>query len=84
MISALTRTICMATLLMPLPDSDFDPTESGVPWCTMRDHGHHVVFAPPSGRTARADPKIVTSEGLGTLSPLLKAPRSYQRTQCAG
>ena len=37
--------ICMSTLLMPLPDSDFDPTESGVPWRTMRDHGHRVVFA---------------------------------------
>jgi protease I len=46
----------MATLLMPLPESDFDPTESGVPWRTMRDHGHCVVFATPSGRTARADP----------------------------
>ena len=41
----------MATLLMPLPDSDFDPTESGVPWRTMRDHGHRLVFATPSGRT---------------------------------
>jgi hypothetical protein len=50
----------MATLLMPLPDSDFDPTESGVPWRTMSDHGHNVVFATPSGRTARADPKMVT------------------------
>ena len=55
----------MATLLMPLPDSDFDPTESGVPWLTMRDHGHHVVFATPTGRTALADPKMVTGEGLG-------------------
>jgi protease I len=63
----------MATLLMLLPDNDFDPTESGVPWRTMRDHGHRVVFATPSGRTARADPKMVTGEGLGMLSPLLKA-----------
>ena len=63
----------MATLLIPLPDSDFDPTESGVPWRTMRDHGHNVVFATPSGRTAGADPKMVTGEGLGILSPLLKA-----------
>jgi hypothetical protein len=39
----------MATLLMPLPDSDFDPTESGVPWRTMRDHGHNVVFATSGG-----------------------------------
>jgi protease I len=72
--SALTWTNRMATLLMPLPDSDFDPTESGVPWLTMRDHEHNVVFATPSGRTARADPKMVTGEGLGILSsPLLKA-----------
>jgi protease I len=63
----------MATLLMPLPDSDFDPTESGVPWRTMRDQGHRLVFATPSGRTARADPKMVTGDGLGILSPLLKA-----------
>ena len=63
----------MATVLMPLPDSDFDPTESGVPWRTMRDRGHRVVFATPSGRTARADPKIVTGEGLGIFSPFLKA-----------
>ena len=63
----------MATLLMPLPDSDFDPTESGVPWRAMRYHGHSLVFATPSGRIARADPKMVTGEGLGILSPLLKA-----------
>ena len=39
----------------------------------MRDHGHNVVFATPTGRTAHADPKMVTGEGLGILSPLLKA-----------
>jgi putative intracellular protease/amidase len=31
------------------------------------------VFATPTGRTRRADPKMVTGEGLGILSPLLKA-----------
>jgi hypothetical protein len=65
----------MATLLMPLPDGDFDPTESGVPWRTMRDHGHNVVFATPVGRTARADPKMVTGEGLGALTyPVSRIP----------
>jgi protease I len=63
----------MATVLMPLPDSDFDPTESGVPWRALRDHGHEIVFATPAGRTAQADPKMVTGEGLGILAPLLKA-----------
>jgi putative intracellular protease/amidase len=63
----------MATVLMPLPDGDFDPTESGVPWRTLRDRGHRVVFATPAGRMARADPKMVTGAGLGIFSPLLKA-----------
>lgn len=63
----------MATVLMPLPDSDFDPTESGVPWRTLRARGHGVVFATPGGRPARADAKMVTGAGLGILAPLLKA-----------
>jgi hypothetical protein len=50
----------------------------------MRDHGHRVVFATPSGRTARADPKMVTGEGLGTLSPLLKADANAGIPQSCG
>ncbi len=63
----------MATVLMPLPDSDFDPTESGVPWRTLRERGHEVVFATPAGRMAHADPRVVTGKGLGIFAPLLKA-----------
>lgn len=63
----------MATVLMPLPESDFDPTESGVPWRALRERGHRVVFATPVGRSARADAKMVTGEGLGIFSPLLRA-----------
>jgi protease I len=43
------------------------------PGARCRDHGHNIVFATPTGRTALADPKMVTGEGLGILSPLLKA-----------
>jgi protease I len=69
----------MATVLMPLPDSDFDPTESSVSWRTMRDQRHRIVFATPVGRTARADPKMVTGEGLGIFSSLLKADANGRR-----
>ena len=62
----------MATLLMPLPDSDFDPTERRPMAHNARSRAS-VVFATPTGRTGRADPKMVTGEGLGILSPLLKA-----------
>lgn len=63
----------MATILMPLPDRDFDPTETGVPWRTLSARGHNFVFATSEGRPASADPKMVTGQGLGLLAPLLKA-----------
>jgi len=63
----------MATVLMPLPSRDFDPTESGVPWLVLHQRGHRVIFATPDGKPGEADPKMVTGEGLGILAPLLRA-----------
>jgi protease I len=63
----------MATILMPLPSTDFDPTESGVPWRVLSERGHRVVFATPDGRPGQADHKMVTGEGLGILARLLMA-----------
>lgn len=66
----------MATVLIPLPDHDFDPTETGVPWCTLRQRGHRILFATPNGKIAHADPRMVTGEGLGIFAPLMKADRN--------
>jgi protease I len=63
----------MATVLIPLPHRDFDPTETGVPWRVLSGRGHRVVFATPDGRPASADPRMVTGTGLGVLAPLLMA-----------
>jgi protease I len=63
----------MATILMPLPSKDFDPTESGVPWRVLRDRGHRIVFATPDGRPGEADPRMVTGEGLSILARVLMA-----------
>lgn len=65
----------MATVLMPLPARDFDPTESGVPWRVLTGRGHRVRFATPDGEPAEADPRMVTGAGLGPLAPLLAADR---------
>jgi protease I len=65
--------VSMATVLVPIPDRDFDPTETGVPWRTLRQRGHHVVFATPDGKVARADPRMVTGEGLGIFAALMRA-----------
>lgn len=63
----------MATILMPIPDAGFDPTETGVPWRTLRQRGHHIVFATPNGNIGQADPRIVTGEGLGIFAPVMRA-----------
>jgi protease I len=63
----------MASVLIPIPDHDFDPTEAGVSWRTLNLRSHRVVFATPHGQVARADPRMVTGEGLGVWAPLMKA-----------
>ena len=63
----------MATVLMPIPASDFDPTETGVPWKGLTGLGHDIVFATPGGARAEADPMMVTGRGLGLLAGMLRA-----------
>jgi protease I len=63
----------MPTILMPIPSSDFDPTEAAVPWKILRAHGHEVVLATPNGQPGRADPRMLTGHGLSVLAPILRA-----------
>ena len=63
----------MATILVPLPRIDFDPTEAGVPWRVLSEAGHAFVFATPDGAPAQADPRMLHGTGLGLLAPMLRA-----------
>lgn len=63
----------MAIVLMPIPSTDFDPTESAVPWLYIKNAGHSVVFSTPDGAQGDCDPIMLTGRGLGILSPLLRA-----------
>ncbi len=66
----------MAVVLMPLPNRDFDPTETGVPWRLLSQRRHQIVFATPDGGPARADPRMVTGKGLGPFAPFMRADRN--------
>lgn len=55
---------------MLLPDGDFDPTESSLPWDALNAAGREVFFATPNGERASADERLVTT-GFGPLSPVL-------------
>jgi putative intracellular protease/amidase len=64
----------MATVLLPLPALDFDPTEVAVTWQTLTGAGHTVVFATPSGQVGAADDLMVSGRGLDPWGavPLLR------------
>jgi len=54
----------VATVLIPIPDLDFDPTEVAVSWKVLSSHGHVVRFATPAALPARGDELMVTGRGL--------------------
>lgn len=56
----------MARILVPLPLTDFDPTEVAVPWAALSEAGHHVAFATETGEIALADQKTL-GRGNGPL-----------------
>jgi putative intracellular protease/amidase len=80
-------------VLMPLPDRDFDPTETAVPWHLLREAGCEVVFATERGGEAPAcDPRGLEGVLFGQLraarepralyrelerAPEFRAPRSW-------
>ena len=58
----------MARILVPLPLTDFDPTEVAVPWAALSDAGHNLIFATETGARAAADAKTL-GRGEGPLPP---------------
>jgi putative intracellular protease/amidase len=60
----------MGTVLIPIPDRDFDPTEVAVSWRVLTRNGHRVIFATESGTPGVADDIMVTGRGLDIWSAL--------------
>lgn len=55
------------TVLMPLPEYGFDPSESAIPWGRLTQAGHKVVFATPTGKPSNADIRMLTGKDLPVL-----------------
>ena len=66
----------MARILMPLPDTDFDVTETSVPWRLLTRDGHDVVFATEHGGKAPAGDALLLDGSLGKLGPAAE-PRAF-------
>ena len=67
----------MATVLIPIPARDFDPSEVAISWKVLRTRGHVVAFATPDGREAVADEIMIDGVGLDPWSrvPILRRLR---------
>ncbi len=71
----------MATVLLPLPDRDFDVTEVAVPWKLLTDAGHRVVFATEEGATPAADPLLLSGVLFGQLGARPEALEFYRQLE---
>jgi putative intracellular protease/amidase len=71
----------VARVLFPLPEVDFEPTEAAVPWRRLRDAGHEVVFATPSGRAAACDPLALRGVVFGTIGAKKQHAELYRELE---
>jgi putative intracellular protease/amidase len=68
----------MATVLLPLPDRDFDVTEVSVPFTVLTRAGHRVVFATETGAVPAADPLLLSGVLFGQLGAEPEPKRWYE------
>jgi len=64
---------------MPLPDQDFDPSESAIPWKVCTSRGWKVAFSTEHGNVSQADPHLLKGPLPGLLSAGVKAQAAYQQ-----
>jgi len=63
-------------ILMPIPDTDFDPSETSVPWKILKDNNIEIAFATLSGKSGKADYRILTGKGLGIWKKVLMSDKN--------
>lgn len=70
------------TVLVPLPDRDFDTTEVAVPWKLLTERGHRVVFATERGGEApETDPLLLRGVLFGQLGAEPEPKRFYREME---
>lgn len=60
-------------IAIPLPLTDFDPSESAIPWSVLSEAGHTPIFATPNAEVAAADERMLSGRGLALWRPILRA-----------
>jgi protease I len=63
-------------VIMPLPATDFDPSEASISWKILTENDIKITFATPDSKRATADKRMLTGEGLGIWKSLLMADKN--------
>lgn len=66
-------------ILIPLPDHDFDPTESATPWRVCAGKGWKTTFATENGDVAEADRRLLMGFVRGPLGAGPMGLRDYRK-----
>lgn len=66
-------------VLIPLPDHDFDPTESATPWRVCAERGWKTTFATEDGDIPEADPRLLMGFVRGPLGAGPTGLADYRR-----
>lgn len=66
-------------VLIPLPDHDFDPTESATPWRVCAERGWTATFATEHGAVAEADHRLLMGFVRGPLGAGPMGLRDYRK-----
>ena len=66
-------------ILIPLPDNDFDPSESSFPWKACTEHGWKVTFATENGEVPACDPRLLKGPIFGPLGAGPRGLANYKR-----
>jgi putative intracellular protease/amidase len=66
-------------ILIPLPDHDFDPSESSFPWRYCTNRGWDVSFATENGNVPACDPRLLKGPVLGPLGAGPRGLSNYKK-----
>ena len=66
-------------ILIPLPDNDFDPSESSFPWKMCTERGWKVAFATENGEVPACDPRLLKGPIFGPLGAGPRGLANYKK-----
>lgn len=69
------------TVLIPLPDNDFELTEVSIPWKNFVANNIEVVFSTENGKVAKTDPLVISGALFGQIGAKKEDIKIYKEME---